>query len=152
MSSLDILNKFIETDPTGDKGTYVQWIIRSYLNKGIRFLEDLSRTKYAISLFNKFKNKLPQDKRDINRIKSLPELEDLVTPFEEEPTGKEDKKQELDKIYKETTIIYKGENGTILIPKTKQASCFWGRGQNGVRLLLSQKIDLMNIIIKAHYI
>ncbi|MEM4396724.1 MAG: hypothetical protein QXR30_03635, partial [Candidatus Woesearchaeota archaeon] len=123
-----LLDKFIESDPTGNKGTYVLWMINAYLKKGINYIEDLDRTRYALELYHKFKHKLPQEQRDINRIKSLSDLEDIVEQFKEQKTGKEVKKETKQEILNETEVLYNGPEGMVLIPKTERASCFWGQG------------------------
>jgi hypothetical protein len=58
-----IIQKFINVDPTPNK-KYVQWMIRTYLKSGIRYLEDLSRTNAALILFDKNKIRLPVEQRD----------------------------------------------------------------------------------------
>ncbi|NJN35504.1 MAG: hypothetical protein HC817_15830 [Saprospiraceae bacterium] len=41
---------------------------------------------------------------------------------------KEEKKEISNKIKQQTTLIYKGPEGSIISPQTKAASCFWGKG------------------------
>lgn len=128
LNQRQILEKIMDSDPTGNKGTYVLWIIKIYLNNGLNYLEDLGRLNTALNLFHKFKQKLPQQNRDINKIKSLQELENLVDQFSTEKTKREIKKEIRKEIDKETEILYDGSAGKILIPKTEKASCFWGQG------------------------
>jgi len=122
----EIINKIIDSDPTKNQ-QYSLWIIQTYINKGINYLEDLSRVYNALILFNKFKNKLPINQRDIQKIKKLSELENLVDQFKETKTGKEVKQNISDEIKKQTKIIYNGQEGKILIPLTEESSCFWGK-------------------------
>jgi hypothetical protein len=122
-----IVQKFINADPTPNK-KYVQWMIRTYLNSGIRYLEDLSRTNAALILFDKNKIRLTVEQRDINKIKSLSDLESLVEPFEDVKSGKEEKRELSANIKSQTKIIYNGSQGKILVPLTKEASMFWGQG------------------------
>lgn len=59
-------------------------MINTYLKNGINYIEDLDRTRYALELYHKFKHKLPLEQRDINRIKYLSDLEDIVEQFKEQ--------------------------------------------------------------------
>jgi ethanolamine utilization microcompartment shell protein EutS len=122
-----IVQRFINADPTPNK-KYVQWMIRTYLSSGIRYLEDLSRTNDALILFDKNKVRLPVEQRDINKIKSLSDLETLVEAFEEIKSGKEIKKEISANIKSQTKVIYNGSQGKILVPLTQEASMFWGQG------------------------
>jgi DNA-dependent RNA polymerase auxiliary subunit epsilon len=122
-----IIQKFINADPTPNK-KYVQWMLRTYLNSGIRYLEDLSRTNAALILFDKNKVRLPVEQRDINKIKSLSDLETLVEAFEKIKSGKEIKKEISANIKSQTKMIYNGPEGKILVPLTQEASMFWGQG------------------------
>jgi hypothetical protein len=122
-----IIQKFINADPTANK-KYVQWVIRTYLKSGIRYTEDLGRTNTALILFDKNKIKLHIEQRDINKIKSLPDLETLVEPFEETKSGKEIKKEISATIKTQTKLIYDGAEGKISVPLTQEASMFWGQG------------------------
>ncbi|PCJ96770.1 MAG: hypothetical protein COA52_00765 [Hyphomicrobiales bacterium] len=115
----------ISSDPTPNK-QYTLWILRTYLNKGINLFEDFSRTSEALKVFHKHKTKM--SKKDINQIKSLSELEDMVEAFEGKLSGKEEKSILSNKIKKETTFVYRSGKDIILIPKTEAASCFWGKG------------------------
>jgi hypothetical protein len=123
----ELINLFIDADPSTNKN-YTKWMIRTYIAGGIRHLEDLSRCKAALALFDKFKPRLPADQRDIGKIKKLSDLENLVEQFAEAKTGKQEKAEEKAKIYKEIDTLYSGPEGKILIPKTEEASCFLGRG------------------------
>jgi hypothetical protein len=122
-----LINLFVDADPTTNKN-YTKWMIRTYIAGGIRHLEDLSRCKAALILFDKFKPRLPADQRDIGKIKKLSDLENLVEQFAEAKTGKQEKAEEKAKLYKEIDTLYSGPEGKILIPKTEEASCFLGRG------------------------
>ncbi|PCJ96768.1 MAG: hypothetical protein COA52_00755 [Hyphomicrobiales bacterium] len=120
-----VIETALDSDPTPNK-QYALWILRTYLNKGINLFEDFSRTGNALEIFHKHKTKMP--KKDINQIKSLSELENMVEAFSDTLSGKEEKAVLSDKIKKETTFVYQSGKDVILIPKTEAASCFWGKG------------------------
>jgi hypothetical protein len=106
--SVEEFNKIVLADPTtrkaGDEikkaGTYVNWLIKQYLSlvpedetegtprykealkqKKNLFFEDLFKTTQDLQKFDKFKHKLPQDIRDINKL-SLDSLYDAVKEFD----------------------------------------------------------------------
>jgi len=113
-------------DPT-DNHQYTLWILRTYIKGGIRLAEDMSRVHEALVQFHT--NKRAMDVKDINRFKKLSDLVVMVNnAATAEPSGKELKRQEREKIYDETEVFYKGPEGMIVIPKTREASCYWGRG------------------------
>ena len=83
LSQTQIIQKCIDADPTQNK-QYALWIIRTYSKGGINRFEDLGRTNQALDLLFRNKDKLPVSDRDIGKIKSLPDLESLVEPFEKQ--------------------------------------------------------------------
>lgn len=89
-------------DPTTNK-TYLSHIMQLYHNGDFR-QEDHPRIQSAYSIFDKYKTKLPI--KDINKYKSLSEIEDAVEPHigtvssnkEEKPVGKIYMKKFLSKL------------------------------------------------------
>ena len=86
------LNELIKKDPTSKiennqvikTGKYSQWIVKQYLeDKTNRFFEDLYKITNDLKIFDKIKHKLPEDKRDINLIKTPFELYELIKPYRE---------------------------------------------------------------------
>lgn len=121
------LNRVMEVDPTpNDK--YWQWIVRAYLNKGIRLYEDLYKVTAPLTLFHKFKKKMPQP--DINKIGNLNALMDMVEPFEAATSGKEEKKNERKELVDsgEAVVLMNNDRYSVVIPKTEKASCVFGKG------------------------
>lgn len=129
-----IINIFVNADPTNKKA-YVLWIINIYLNAGINRIEDLSRLKVALTKYVdlKFKNKLKPEHKDINRVKSLNELEDLIDDYAVnavQPQSERQKEKEFEEqLYKKgwAILYYNDAEIKIVIPNTKEASCFFGR-------------------------
>ena len=115
-----------EIDPT-DNQQYTLWILRTYIKGGIRFYEDMSRVNSALKFFHT--NKQSMDIKDINQIKMLTQLEQMVSTTQPVgPSNKELKREQLEQIKSETKVFYSGPEGKILIPETEEASCFWGQG------------------------
>jgi hypothetical protein len=115
-----------EVDPT-DNHQYTLWILRAYLKGGIRFHEDMSRTHNALKFFHA--NKRAMTIKDINQIKMLSQLEQMVSETQPVgPSGKDVKREQFEKVKDETKVFYSGPEGKIIIPETEESSCFWGQG------------------------
>ncbi len=131
-------------------GGYVQWMINQIKRlrpEGVRknitgesqgrinlFFEDLYKVKDDLIKFERFKNQLPVDKRDINKLTS-DELYDLVKDFslEKATTTKAERK---DAKYAHPGGSFEIETPNYVITKItrtdelgKEAACFYG-GQN----------------------
>jgi len=122
------INHAINVDPSRNQ-SYTLWIIRTYLKGGIRRYEDFSRLQMALNLFDKFKSKLSI--KDLGQIKSLSQLEQLVDEFKDadEPiSGKAQQRAYKREILNQSKMVYRGQDGIIVIPETEEASIFWGRG------------------------
>ena len=125
----DVILNFIEDqmDPTRNN-QYTVWILKQWIDAKLRF-EDYSRVNRALTTFDKIKPQLRKDNvdRDINNY-NWSSLQDLVEKYHEEVSGKEIKREELERVKTESKILYNGPDGKLVIPKTEFASCFWGRG------------------------
>ncbi len=128
-------------------GGYVQWMINQIKRlrpEGVgksknphpieMFFEDLYKVKEDLIKFERFKNQLPVDKRDINKLTS-DELYDLVKDFslEKATTTKAERK---DAKYAHPGGSFELETPNYVITKItrtdelgKEAACFYG-GQN----------------------
>lgn len=137
-------------------GKYTQWILKSFttpnveLSSGITdtnspavkqaikeyqdlFLEDLYKVTGDLMKFERFKSRLPQEARDINKL--TPEtLYDYVKDFSLEKTkATKDEKVEASRTYQHpgADIVYRGSEWTVArISDTgqlgKDAACFYG--------------------------
>lgn len=137
-------------------GKYTQWILKSFttpnveLSSGITdpnspavkqaikeyqdlFLEDLYKVTGDLMKFERFKSRLPQEARDINKL--TPEtLYDYVKEFSLEKTkATKDEKVEASRTYQHpgADIVYRGSEWTVArISDTgqlgKDAACFYG--------------------------
>lgn len=83
-----LFEKIEDLDPTQQK-KYVQWICRMYATNGIRYMDDFYKTADRLERLDTLKNngyfkrnpeKIPF--ADINRYKSLTELEDFIDTIE----------------------------------------------------------------------
>ena len=138
---LDFIQSIIDADIT--KGKYARFLIEAFLND--KFLEeDLiggvdSTVGQAIRLFHKHKSKLSENMRSVYALdketgealyQSPGDLWNSVKQFQGELSGKELKKEEQEKVYRETEFVYKDEETgfQIISPLTKESAQWWGKG------------------------
>ena len=132
-------------------GSYVQWLIKQYLNPKTesssdsdyyrtevkimkdRFFEDLYKVTNDLKKFERFKMRVPENLRNINNL-SVDELYDLVKDISLEKTKGTKEEKEIAKStyeYPGSDIVFKGSKWTIVkITDTgklgKDAACFYG--------------------------
>jgi hypothetical protein len=100
-----------------------------YVKNGIRLYEDLDRVSEALNTFHTYKKQMPI--KDLGQIKSLSELEQMISNADvdvDAKSGTQEKKDVSAQAKEESKIFYKGPEGMIVIPETEEASCFWGKG------------------------
>lgn len=104
---------------------YTQWLLDLLMKRNIR-LEDLHRAADTLAEFDKVKNRLPVEQRDIRRFKKMADLCDVLgAPVAK--TGGEVKREYEQKMYEQADVILDNATYRIVIPRTKEASCFFGR-------------------------
>lgn len=129
--TLQDFEQIVKADPTSmmddghDKmGKYSKWLINLYLKGGLK-LEDLYKATQYLTVFEKYKSKL--EVKDINKVISLPGLFNIVEEYidSDEPASN----REAEKKAKESAEkFYEDDNTLILIPKTHEAACYYGKG------------------------
>lgn len=122
LSPEEILSKIELSDPSINK-QFVQWIVRQYVS-GVLKIEDLYKVKNPLIIFQQYKKRLPQEKRDINKL-SLFDLYDIESSISnaslQQPSESED-------FGPDVKVLYNGPLGWLAIPQTEEASCRLGRG------------------------
>jgi len=131
-----VLPTFTDERANAEKGTGEY---RSIMNEYQRlFIEDLHKMTEDLKKYERFKNQLPQDKRDINKI-SADQLFDLVKDFKLEKTKASKQEKEEAKTsyqYPGSEIMFKGSNWTLIKIEDqgalgKAAAVFFGGYQDG---------------------
>ena len=137
----NFIQSILDADIT--KGKYARFLIEAFLND--KFLEeDLiggfdSIVGQAIFLFHKHKHKLPVHERSVYSLdketgealyQSPGDLWNSVKQFQDELSGKELKREEQERIYRETEFIYTDEETgfQIVSPLTEDSAKWWGKG------------------------
>jgi len=135
-----ISNIVTNVDP--ENGTYSEWIIRHVFDLNDRDLAMFGEDSYKITedlekyhRYKKYFKKAGEDMRnpntkklaDINQINGFEDLYDSLKVIQD--YIKKDEEAAISKeLENEVEKIYKSENYLILVPKTKEASCAYGRG------------------------
>lgn len=124
-------------DPSRKK-IYLQWVINMYvLNEAYVVpshfpLEDCYKVRDALELFDANKHHLPVNRRDINHLKTVNQLYDLVEPFAQQEviSNNEVERRKKQAFFDEgqAEIVYESKNVTIITPKTREAAQYFGRG------------------------
>jgi len=129
----DNFKKVVEADPTKKKA-FTKWMVEKLYKNNQLKMEDLYKATNYLKLFAMYKNHLPKNQQNLMSYNSLPELYKIIEPFKpEEETEETDKTAKLDK---EKVFLSKGEaekfyeddTWKVIIPKTLEASCFFGKG------------------------
>lgn len=114
-----------KADPTPHK-EYVQWLARAYIMATTFRLEDVLTRGYAtLTMFNtlKLKKKLPLDFRDINKVRTIVDLERMLDPYTELAQAPS---QSVNK--GKFTEFFNGSQVRVIIPHDEAAAKYYGRG------------------------
>lgn len=117
-----LVDQLSAIDPTKNK-QYLQWLAKQYIN-GLFKIEDAPRINGVLKNFNQLKPRLA--KRDINQytLHQLEEEIDNITSGGETDNTKDSTYTNVP----DSKVLYHGPYGTLVVPKTKEASCELGRG------------------------
>lgn len=171
--SVDAFNNLVQADPTTrlndvdienaskedlgkiKAGSYVDWLVRQYINVPTerqpgeigyerelstmreRFFEDLYKVTEDLKKFERFKKRLPLEKRDINKL-NVQSLYDAVKDFDLTlaTTTKAERKQA--EVHPGAKMIYDSPNLRVIEitdkgAAGKEAACFYGGNQQETR-------------------
>lgn len=130
----DAIDHLAEMDPSPRK-EYLDWICRMYVARQF-FIEDKERVLATLTLFHRWKHRLPSVDRDIGRHKSEQSVWDVIQRFD--PTnateddnveGRELRRREKAQALSQSFILEGDLDGWIVAtPLTHNASVWWGRG------------------------
>jgi hypothetical protein len=121
-----------QSDPSPAK-KYVNWMIVRYLKGDIRRLEDIpSRIAPALMKFQSLQNKkkLKPEHSDINKIRSIEDAMDEYSVNSNQTQGNKSQAKSVERsMYdsKKAELIFNSNEYKIVVPKTEEASCFFGK-------------------------
>ena len=86
---LQKLIKIVEVDPTYNAekkvvGKYAKWLCNLAFKRNVDILKDANEYRDQLSRFNSIFNQLPQDKRDLQKVKNIEDLIDVNATVEDE--------------------------------------------------------------------
>lgn len=126
--SFDSLKALDPTESTG-QFKYLRWLGKLFLGmeppERKRFQgEDAEKVRSALELYDKFKKEVESPYNDIGQVKSLSQLYQITSPFEDKKSGKEEKRA----IKQDAEKVFEDDEWLILIPETEEAACYYGKG------------------------
>ena len=136
-------------------GSYVQWLIKNYLNptterqygdsgydkevKQVKdtFMEDLYKVTDDLKKYERFKGRLSQELRDINKI-TPDQLYDAVKDFDLTLATTTKSERKSAPVHPGAKMVYDGENWRVIEIKDKgavgkEAACFYGGNNQETR-------------------
>lgn len=112
LSSKEILNNIMASDPTAPKYELSNWILKSYLNNNIKSVNQFKSIGKALYVL--YKNNI-----DFTNVKTLEDIHNYILELHNNINN--------EKFFKQSDILYSGNEGTILIPKTEEAYNYFKR-------------------------
>jgi len=106
---------------------YLQVVCNWYANHDFK-IEDLGRIKRELDKFDKIKPHLEPKERDINQYKHSSDVYDIVQRFAASGENTESGKSKARQAKKGSEVYYKDNDLTVIIPKTEEAACYYGKG------------------------
>lgn len=127
----EIFQQIVSADPTynpqkpNKMGKYAKWLLAIY-QKGNLKTEDLYKATEYLQTFIKFNGKIEQ--KDIMKYKSLQDVYNVIQPFLQNPQQAATKAEEVRQIKEGAEKVYEDEKWLVIVPHTKEASCYYGKG------------------------
>jgi len=136
-------------------GSYVQWLIKNYLNpkterqygdngydkevKQVKetFMEDLYKVTDDLKKYERFKGRLPKELRDINKV-TPDQLYDAVKDFDLTLATTTKAERKSAEVHPGAKMVFDGENWRVIEIKDKgvvgkEAACFYGGNNQETR-------------------
>lgn len=136
-------------------GSYVQWLVKNYLTpkteraygdagyekevKQVKdtFMEDLYKVTDDLKKFERFKNKLPKELRDINKL-TPDQLYDAVKDFDLTMATTTKAERKSAEVHPGAKLVFDGDNWRVVEIKDKgivgkEAACFYGGNNQETR-------------------
>jgi hypothetical protein len=123
-SAEPLIDHLASFDPSRNRA-YLEWIIRQYL-RGTK-LEDMAKVGENLATFDTNKGRFTASERDINRFDARG-LYNLVIDLRFRPQPDKEDETKARAMEAEADVLYNGSDLKVLIPKTEEAACWFGRG------------------------
>jgi hypothetical protein len=120
----ELFEKIIAADPSHNKQNS-QWIMRLYITGGMP-LEDLYKATEYLTLYEKVKQRLPVELRDILKYKNLPDLYDTISPYVKADAMSKSEQEKAKKL-EGADRIFEDNEWLVIHPKNEPAACLYGK-------------------------
>lgn len=120
----EIFELILAADPSLNKQNS-QWLIKLFTT-GVMPLEDLGKATEYLALYERVKQRIPIEKRDILKYKNLPDLYDTVSPYIQADVMSKTEKEKAAKL-EGADRVYEDNDWLVIHPKTEPAACLYGR-------------------------
>lgn len=125
--------RIVQIDPSYDSrkpdkmGKFGKWLLSLHL-KGNLLPEDYDKARRYLDCFDRYRRRLGGV--DLNRIKSLPDLYDLIKDYLDSPDSVVKSDAEIERAIKATEAerLFEDEEWLIIHPLTQNAAVIYGRG------------------------
>lgn len=124
----ETFDKVLDADPKYNgkqPSNFSLWMI-NLIRKNDLKSEDLYKVKEYLELLIRNKNKV--EIKDINQIKSVPSLFSIIKKFLEKPEDNKSNSSLEKEIKKDARKVYSDDEWLVIVPETKEASCYYGKG------------------------
>jgi hypothetical protein len=127
-ASSNLIKLFFSADPTTSM-EYSQWMIKRFLKNEFRVEDIGSNLGPYLETFHDLKQRNIIKAVDINQL-STSQMMDVVEQNEDKTSARQEQAVEADEFVSsgDAEIFYNSKNYKIIIPKTKKASCHFGKG------------------------
>ena len=127
------LQSLIEKKSDNLDNLYIKWIIIKYSQNKMQMVEDiLSKAIPALERYQDLKkrNQLQPAHKNLQRIKDIHELLDIMDGYQDTQSRSEQKDSVEQGFYDrgEAELVHDDSKIKIVIPKTEKASCYFGMG------------------------
>ena len=127
------LQKLIEKESNNLDSIYIKWIIQKYSQNKMQMVEDiLSKAIPALERYSDLKkrNQLQPNHKNLQRIKDIHELLDVMDAYRDTQSRSEQKDSIEQGFYDrgEAELVHDDSKIKVIIPKTEKASCYFGMG------------------------
>lgn len=114
----------LAVDPDRSKKN-VQWVLKQFITGKLR-LEDMEKATSSLLVFERVKRIMPVEERDINRYPDLDTFMDTMDVYSKQMSKAEADRNYVVQMEKQADIIFNNAEYKIVIPKTQEASNFYG--------------------------
>ena len=122
----NLLKYFEDADPTPNK-QYTEWIVRRYIDGGIRYLEDVDSTVAEnLAIYHELKTRrmIPPELMDIGKVKG----KDVVRFYRAVYNIYRELPDQVEKAKGNAKEFYDDADIRIVVPADKTAACYYGQG------------------------